>query len=412
MIKQISFKKSKTLLASVVLFVCTVLPLSQVEARTVTISTVSPNTTVAVGTGVSFTVKTDDYVRLNYTISDSLSGSTISNSSINTAGVFSWTPIETDIGVHSLTITTTDPLGSRNTYYQTLTITEASPVKIVSLSPGSSVFPNKGVSFGVSAPGYINPTFSLFDSFVGGNGATTISSRNIDSFGNVNWTPKESDVGIHNISIRVSASNGRQDTVYQTIVVNGISMRDIYAGSISTAYTDTAFNFATNLYGFNYPTYSLSDSFGNSTLDSVAINVNSFGWKPQSQDIGRHTITITAVEDVNVAKTQLVVDVVARTNSSAVVPTVTPSEPSSTVSTKPQTSSAGNYVFKKALSFGSKGAEVIELQKKLKTEGVYSGPTNGSFGPLTKAAVIKYQALHKISKLGIVGPATRAALNK
>lgn len=428
-----SFKNSSILLSAVLFIACSLFPILKAEARTVTISTVTPNITVAVGTGVSFNITTDDYVRLTYTITDTLAGSTISNSSINTSGTFSWTPVETDIGTHNLTITVIDPNGTKSTYYKTLTVTEASAVKIVSVYPGSSIFPDKGVSFGVSAAGYVNPTFTLSDSFNEGSGISSISSRNIDSFGNVNWTPKDSDVGVHNLAIRVSGANGRQDTVYQTIIVNGITVKDPARtdNSImtnSTAYIGTTFNFATNLYGFKYPTYSLSDSLGNSTLDTSVINVNTFSWKPDVQDVGRHTITITASEDSNTAKAQFVVNVLPKittsvdtpSSSTTVVkpsPAVTATNSVSNTSAKTQASAGkvsekSSYVFKKNLNVGSKGTEVSELQKKLKTEGLYTGPINGNFGPLTKAAVMKFQGLHKISKLGSVGPATRAVLNK
>ena len=378
------------------------------EARMIVISTVTPNTTIPVGTGVSFNVTSEDYVRLTYTINDSLAGSTISNSLINTSGTFSWTPQETDIGTHNLTITTTDPYGSKSTLYQTLTVTQASPVNIVSVSPGPAVFPNNSVSFGVSAPGYVNPTFSISDSF----GGSSISFRNIDSFGNVSWTPKDSDVGVHNLAIRVYGSNGRQDTVYQTIIVNGALVKEYSRGETAIAYVGTLFTFSTNLYGFSYPTYSVGDDARYNTSDTMGINGNTFTWTPEVQDIGRHTFTITASDGINVSKTQLLVNVLPKVTSiTPPVNTITSVDTTNSVKTTPNTSS-NKYIFKGALSFGSKGTVVSELQKRLKAEGFFSGPINGVFGPLTKASVIKYQGAHGISKLGIVGPATRASLNK
>ena len=44
--------------------------------------------------------------------------------------------------------------------------------------------------------------------------------------------------------------------------------------------------------------------------------------------------------------------------------------------------------------------------------GFYHGPINGIFGPLTKAAVKRFQAAHGIPQTGYVGPKTRAALNQ
>jgi murein L,D-transpeptidase YcbB/YkuD len=71
-----------------------------------------------------------------------------------------------------------------------------------------------------------------------------------------------------------------------------------------------------------------------------------------------------------------------------------------------------SYKFNNSLKVGSKGADVTALQQRLTADGFYSGPTSGSFGPLTEAAVKKYQAQHGIDQLGNVGPATRASLNK
>jgi len=75
-----------------------------------------------------------------------------------------------------------------------------------------------------------------------------------------------------------------------------------------------------------------------------------------------------------------------------------------------------SYTFTIPLALGSKEASVTELQKRLTSEGVYSGPITGYFGSLTLAAVKKYQENNGISKAGQagygnVGPATRAKLN-
>jgi len=78
----------------------------------------------------------------------------------------------------------------------------------------------------------------------------------------------------------------------------------------------------------------------------------------------------------------------------------------------PMGGSGTKFVFTATLEVGSRGNDVTQLQSRLTLEGVYSGPITGYFGPLTKAAVIKYQAAHGIEQVGIVGPQTRAALNQ
>ena len=70
------------------------------------------------------------------------------------------------------------------------------------------------------------------------------------------------------------------------------------------------------------------------------------------------------------------------------------------------------YKFTKALKLGSKGGEVMELQKKLKELGYYKGKVDGGFGAILEKSVKAYQKAHKLDQLGNVGPGTRALLNK
>ncbi|MCC7160503.1 peptidoglycan-binding protein [Candidatus Nomurabacteria bacterium] len=58
-------------------------------------------------------------------------------------------------------------------------------------------------------------------------------------------------------------------------------------------------------------------------------------------------------------------------------------------------------------------SEVPELQKRLTSEGFYAGPIDGKFGILTDQAVRAYQKANPPLRIdGIVGPKTRAVLNK
>ncbi len=79
-----------------------------------------------------------------------------------------------------------------------------------------------------------------------------------------------------------------------------------------------------------------------------------------------------------------------------------------TVSTPTNTT----FEFTKSIKLGSKGTEVLELQKKLKTLGFYKGKVDGGFGSATEVAVKAFQKAHKLPQLGNVGPKTRVLLNK
>ena len=73
---------------------------------------------------------------------------------------------------------------------------------------------------------------------------------------------------------------------------------------------------------------------------------------------------------------------------------------------------AEKFNFTKFVKNNSRGDEVMELQKLLNTLGHNSGVADGKFGPKTKGAVIRFQLANGLKGDGIVGPLTRAVLNK
>lgn len=77
----------------------------------------------------------------------------------------------------------------------------------------------------------------------------------------------------------------------------------------------------------------------------------------------------------------------------------------------PETAGA---LFLKTLYRGAFGEEVKKLQNLLKEwpEIYPEGLVTGYFGPLTEAAVRRFQQKHNIEPIGIVGPKTRAKLNE
>jgi ferredoxin len=70
-----------------------------------------------------------------------------------------------------------------------------------------------------------------------------------------------------------------------------------------------------------------------------------------------------------------------------------------------------SYVFTEYLSPGKEDAEVMVLQKTLAALGFLTATPTGYFGNQTLLAVQAFQKAHGIDQLGVVGPATRAALN-
>ncbi len=73
------------------------------------------------------------------------------------------------------------------------------------------------------------------------------------------------------------------------------------------------------------------------------------------------------------------------------------------------TATSGGFV--SFMSPGGSGSEVAALQRTLARLGIFYGPVTGYYGPLTTAAVQRYQSMHGLNPTGTTGPATRAALN-
>lgn len=64
------------------------------------------------------------------------------------------------------------------------------------------------------------------------------------------------------------------------------------------------------------------------------------------------------------------------------------------------------------LSSGDSGASVTELQQLLQRAGVPTGPVDGDFGPMTSAAVKRFQGTRGLPIDGVVGVRTWAALRQ
>jgi peptidoglycan L-alanyl-D-glutamate endopeptidase CwlK len=63
-----------------------------------------------------------------------------------------------------------------------------------------------------------------------------------------------------------------------------------------------------------------------------------------------------------------------------------------------------------SLQLGTSGADVADLQNKLRDHGFDPGPSDGSFGPGTASAVEAFQRSTWLTADGVVGPRTAAAL--
>lgn len=99
------------------------------------------------------------------------------------------------------------------------------------------------------------------------------------------------------------------------------------------------------------------------------------------------------------------------TPSATLTPTSSPTPtPSATPSATPTATPSPTPSTPASLSYGSTGAQVLELQQRLTALGYWLGTPDGRFGSLTQQAVFALQKSAGLSRDGVVGPRTRAAL--
>ncbi len=199
--------------------------------------------------------------------------------------------------------------------------------------------------------------------------------------------------------LELTASVKNIDRVNPVLVLNGDANIDIYKGdtyedaganftdnkdSSYTVYGDTKVDISTpGVYTINY---NASDRAGN-LADKISRTVNVLEKKmPKSSSSGSY-----------IGGYKPLIKNITQTN----IETATG-----------QVLGAEKYNFTLNLGYGSRGDEVLELQKLLNLAGYKSGPEDGIFGPITKGAVIRFQIANGLTGDGIVGPLSREELNK
>ncbi len=400
------------------------------SAASVSIQSLSPGTSVLAKSLVTFKIVPVGVYPAMFLITDSFSGSTAALSNIDGGGNFSWTPIVSDVGMHLFTITARDSSDNVATITQAIQILPPPSVTVQSLLPGNAVLPGNQLSFVATTNGFTNPTYIVGDSFSG----SSIANTNITSSGNFSWSPDVSQNGEHTITIYASDSLGHGASAIQKVRVGAgptLTIQTINPGTSVAAGTPVTFNVTAQNY---IPSgYTVSDNFSGTTVANVDISTSgAFYWTPQASDAGTHVLIITGIVGAygdRASTTQTII--VLGPNGSPPASTTAGTSSASTngslldtlkaqlaaltskmttpASAPLQTNSS--YTFSIYLHPSMKGDDVMNLQKVLTSLGFLSATANGYYGLQTETAVRKFQAAHGLKVLGVVGPATRTALN-
>ena len=190
-------------------------------------------------------------------------------------------------------------------------------------------------------------------------------------------------------SISVCSSGGGCTGL--TITVNG-------SGSSTTATTSTA--------GFSISQSSLTLTPGQTSTVYLSGGSGYYLLSNTKNTVASVTVSGSSVIVSGVSAGSTLATLCQSAGSACITLSITVSGGSS------QTTTSTGYTFTSYLHPGVDSNEVLQLQKLLTTLGYLTATPTGYYGTQTTNAVVKFQAANGIDQLGVVGPSTRAALNK
>ena len=253
---------------------------------------------------------TDVVDNLVNTLTFSLDGTFPLGAAITSAGVFTWTPTELQVGSHDITVQVTD--GSL-TDSETLTVT----VRDVNVAPVLNTIGDQTVNEFVELT--FTATASDDDSLTFSFDGTFPSGAAITDDGNFTWTPTESQDGDHTITVQVT-DGSLTDSETLTVTVNEVNVAPVLniigdkgtSELVELTFTATASDtdVVDNL--VNTLTFSLD---GTVPPGAAITDDGNFTWTPTELQVGSHDITVqvtdgsltdsetltVTVRDVNVA---------------------------------------------------------------------------------------------------------------
>ena len=244
------------------------------------------------------------------TLTFSFDGTVPSGAAITSAGVFTWTPTESQVGSHDITVQVTD--GSL-TDSETLTVT----VRDVNVAPVLNTIDDQTVNEFVELT--FTATASDDDSLTFSFDGTFPSGAAITDDGNFTWTPTESQDGDHTITVQVT-DGSLTDSETLTVTVNEVNvapvLNTIDDQTVNELVELTFTATASDTDVVDNVVNTLTFSFDGTVPSGAAITDDgNFTWTPTESQVGSHDITVqvtdgsltdsetltVTVRDVNVA---------------------------------------------------------------------------------------------------------------
>ncbi len=235
----------------------------------------------------SYAVKASDANgdTLSYTLVTGPTGMTVNSKS----GLVQWTPVQSNVGRHPISIRIDDGKNGINLHTYTLIVSNVNDAPIISSTPDSTASEDALFTYRVLASDP-DPADTLSYALT-----TAPTGASIDSLGAVRWTPTQAQVGPQQFALKISDRNG--GTVTQNFVVKVAAVNDapiIAATPDTTAAEDSPYTFnvqASDEEG-GLLQYALSQKPAGMVIDSTGTLM----WTPTRADVGTHPIVVTVTD--------------------------------------------------------------------------------------------------------------------
>ncbi len=204
----------------------------------------------------------------------------------HTTGEISWTPTNGQVGNHSITVKVVDDHGGSDTQTWTISVTNINDAPNITSSPVTIVLEDQAYEYDVEANDVdVGDALSY---------SLTVAPDNmsIDSFGLIEWTPNDEDVGEHNIFVKVEDTNGASDTQSYTITVQNVNDAPvIHEQTLPEAEEDTVYSFFVEAHDIDDDplVYTLTEKPSGMSIDT---NSGEISWTPTNGQVGRHNVTV------------------------------------------------------------------------------------------------------------------------
>jgi len=250
--------------------------------------TSTPPTTAPEDVELVYTIEAvdDNGDTISYSLDSGPGGMTV-----DSLGVVRWTPSQSDVdSTFTVTIGLTDTGGASNTHTFTFVVDNTNDAPVAAAVSDTTATEDVLFQLALTAvdedPADTTFTFSL---------TTAPDSVAIDSLNRLVWTPVQSDVGVHALTVRVTDAGGAVDsTSFALTVIEVDDVPTISSSPDTTAPEDALYEYAVEAVDEEAGTlsYSLVTAPTGMTVDSLGV----VSWTPALADTGAHTVALAVAD--------------------------------------------------------------------------------------------------------------------